>query len=144
MKKVLCVATEITAGNLPLGNSNSKEMLTSKCQYSRNCLPSGGVRPEESIWRTLNSLKENKGRNGIRGIYELSPRVQILSYIHLASTVHPKTNFRKKILLMSIQPKSKQRNMEYLPRIHDTEQKRGGNLCCVEAIIHTITQASWL
>lgn len=144
MKKILCVAAEITAGNLPLGNLNSKEMLISICQYRRNCLPLGGVRPEESIWKTLNSLKENKGRNGIRGICKLSPRVQILSYIHVASTAHPKTNFGKKILLMSIEFKSKQRNMKYLPRIHHTEHRRGENLWCMEAIIHTIMQASWL
>lgn len=124
MKKILRVAAEITSGNLPSGNSNSKKMLIPICQFRRNSLPSGGVRPEESIWKTPNSLKKktkNKGRNKIRGIYELSPRVQTLCYIHLASTPHPKTNFGKKILLMSIEPKGKQRNMEYLPRIHDNE-----------------------
>lgn len=72
-----------------------------QCQYRRNCIPSGGVRQEESIWQTPNSLKENKGRNRIRGIYELSPRVQIFSYIHLASTAYPTTNFEEKILIIS-------------------------------------------
>lgn len=100
------IAAEITAGNLPLGNSNSKEILISVCQYRRNCLPPGGVRPEE----TINSFKENNRRNGIRGIYEFSPSIQVLSYIHLASTAYPKTNFGKKILLMSIEPERMQRN----------------------------------